>query len=306
MSSAEIVKFEAENGQEITVTEQDVRDLMAANGNAMEAVTSQEIKAFLRMCQSQRLNPFTRDAYIMKKGRKATFIAGKDAFTKRATRNKRYRGHEAGITFIGVDGKLHRRDGSMLMGGETLVGGWCKVYLEGYECPIYDEVSFAEYNKPIPSRNGGWDRMPATMIRKVALCHALREAFPEDLGGLYGEEEVGQGEQAYEVPDGAQRGSAEACAAVEDAPDPQPAAPPRQPGPFDAYRAALVRARDERGVPCADAMAAVELALGKPREEYDADDLAAAVVIVDGLGQPEPEYEVVEEQLPLSEDDIPF
>ena len=50
----------------------------------------------------------------------------------------------------------------------------------------------------------------------------------------------------------------------------------------------------------------MELALGKPREEYDSDDLAAAVAVVDRLGQPEPEYEVVEEQLPLSDDDIPF
>ena len=29
------------------------------------------------------------------------------------------------------------------------------------------------------------------MIRKVALCHALREAFPDDFQGLYGEEEMG-------------------------------------------------------------------------------------------------------------------
>ncbi len=99
-------------------------------------------------------------------------------------------------------------------------------------------------------------------------------------------------------------------------PSPQPPAPQApaqparqqhaQPSPLDLYKLALIRARDERGVPCADAMAAVELALGKPREEYDSDDLAAAVAVVDRLGQPEPEYEVVEEQLPLSDDDIPF
>lgn len=202
MSSSEIVQYKADNGQDITVTEQDVRDLMAANGNAMDNVTSQEVKMFLRLCQSQRLNPFTRDAYIVKYGNQpATVIAGKDAFVKRATRNKKYRGHEAGITVIrvvkrnqnsGAERVIDRREGSMLLEGETLIGGWCKVYLDGYACPIFDEVALSEYSAPDKYGKNGWSRMPATMIRKVALCHALREAFPEDLGGLYGAEEMDQ------------------------------------------------------------------------------------------------------------------
>lgn len=200
--SSEIVQYKADNGQDITVTEQDVRDLMAANGNAMDNVTSQEVKMFLRLCQSQRLNPFTRDAYIVKYGNQpATVIAGKDAFVKRATRNKKYRGHEAGITVLrmvkrnqnsGVEKVIERREGSMLLEGETLIGGWCKVHLEGYACPIFDEVALSEYSAPDKYGKNGWSRMPATMIRKVALCHALREAFPEDLGGLYGAEEMDQ------------------------------------------------------------------------------------------------------------------
>lgn len=192
----EIVEYKADNGQDIRVTEQDVRDLMAANGNAVSNVTAAEIKTFLRLCQSQRLNPFTRDAYIVKYGNgPATVIAGKDAFVKRATRNAKYRGHEAGITVIGNDGKMHRREGSMKLNGETIVGGWCKVYLDGYECPIFDEVAMDEYSAPDKYGKNGWAKMPATMIRKVALCHALREAFPEDLGGLYGSEEMDQAQQ---------------------------------------------------------------------------------------------------------------
>lgn len=201
--SNEIVSYKADNGQDINVTEQDVRDLMAANGNAMDNVTSQEVKMFLRLCQSQRLNPFTRDAYIVKYGNQpASVIAGKDAFVKRATRNKRYRGHEAGITVLrrvkrngGVENVIERREGSMLLSGEKLIGGWCKVFLDGYACPIYDEVALDEYSAPDKYGKNGWSKMPATMIRKVALCHALREAFPEDLGGLYGAEEMDQANQ---------------------------------------------------------------------------------------------------------------
>lgn len=89
-------------------------------------------------------------------------------------------------------------------------------------------------------------------------------------------------------------------------PAPQPAPQAPQPRPIDAYKAALTRAKRERGIPVEDAMEAVRRVIDKRPEEYDADDIAAAVTIVDGLGQPEPEYEVVEEQLHLAEDDIPF
>ena len=87
---------------------------------------------------------------------------------------------------------------------------------------------------------------------------------------------------------------------------PQTAAAPPQPKPIDAYKAALTRAKRERGVPVEEAMAKVREVIDKEPAAYDEADIAAAVTIVDGLGQPEPEYEVVEEQLPLSEDDIPF
>ena len=101
----EIVEYQADNGQNITVTEQDVRDLLAASGSKSDKVTSQEIKTFMRLCQAQRLNPFTRDAYLVKYGTSpATVIAGKETFTKRAQRNPRYRGHEAGITVSELTG----------------------------------------------------------------------------------------------------------------------------------------------------------------------------------------------------------
>ena len=309
--ASEIVQYKADNGQDITVTEQDVRDLMAANGNAMDNVTSQEVKMFLRLCQSQRLNPFTRDAYIVKYGNQpATVIAGKDAFVKRATRNKRYRGHEAGITVVrkfnkdgGVQTVIDRREGSMVLPGEELVGGWAKVYLEGYECLIYEEVALSEYAAPDKYGKNGWAKMPATMIRKVALCHALREAFPEDLGGLYGAEEMDQAapQQSYEEPT-PQAPAVEGVETVQAPPETAPQAP------IDVYKLALIRARDERGVAIADAMAKVREVIDKEPTAYDEADIAAAVTIVDKLGcePPEPEYEVVEEQLPLSEDDIPF
>lgn len=219
----EIVRYNLDNGQNIEVTEQDVRDLLSASGQIADNVTAQEIKTFMRLCQAQRLNPFTKDAYIVKYGNKpATIITGKEAFTKRAFRNAKFRGMEAGITVIGTDKKLHRRDGSLLLKGEELVGGWCRVFLDGYERPMFEEVSVAEYS----TGTNNWAKIPATMIRKVAITHALREAFPEDLGGLYGEEEMAQAQEepTYETPQQPQTVEAE----VVNVEPSQPAQDPRK------------------------------------------------------------------------------
>ena len=37
-----------------------------------------------------------------------------------------------------------------------------------------------------------WAKMPATMIRKVAIVSALREAFPDKFQGMYDQSEMGQ------------------------------------------------------------------------------------------------------------------
>lgn len=48
-------------------------------------------------------------------------------------------------------------------------------------------VSLKEYN----TGKASWLKMPATMIRKVAIVQALREAFPSELGGMYDSSEMG-------------------------------------------------------------------------------------------------------------------
>lgn len=186
----DIVKFESATGQEVTFTADEVRQRICPN------LDDKELAFVMALCQSQRLNPFTKDVYITKFGDKpAQIVTGKEVFTKRAQANPRFDGMEAGITVM-REGSTDpiRRDGSLVMPGEILIGGWCKVYVKGYRVPIFDEVSFAEYagRKRDGSLNSMWASKGATMIRKVALCHALREAFPDDFQGLYGEEEMGK------------------------------------------------------------------------------------------------------------------
>lgn len=157
--------------------------LVSGSGN----VSDQEVFMFMNLCKSQGLNPFIREAYLIKYGSSAaTIVIGKDVFTKRASNNPLFMGYEAGIVVRTKDDGFEYRHGSVLISGEPLVGGWAKVYLKGYQVPIEDAVSILEYKQNTPT----WNKMPATMIRKVALVHALREAFPGDFQGLYDASEM--------------------------------------------------------------------------------------------------------------------
>lgn len=180
-------------GEETVKLSPDIIRKYLVNGNGN--VTDQEVAMFLNLCRFQHLNPFLKECYLIKFGNQpATIVTGKEAITKRAMRNPKYEGQQAGVVLFHEEvGELEYRPGSLVMEGEKLVGGWAKVYVKGYQVPIEAVVSYQEYvgTKSDGTINGQWSKKPATMIRKTALVQALREAFPEDLGGLYASEEMG-------------------------------------------------------------------------------------------------------------------
>lgn len=154
--------------------------------------TDQEAFTFLQLCKAQNLNPFLREAYLVKYGDEAaTIITGKDTFTKRADRLIQYDGFKAGIIVLSNNQVLYR-EGSFLVNGETLLGGWAEVFRKDRTQPFRNEVSLTEYERK--KKDGtvmsNWKSMPATMIRKVALVQSLREAFPDEFGGMYSPEEM--------------------------------------------------------------------------------------------------------------------
>lgn len=178
----EIVKFESESGQLVQFGAEDVKQRLCPN------IDDKELALVMALCQHQRLNPFTKDVYIIKYGNSpASIVTSKEVFTKRANAHPDYEGFEAGVTFIDRQGNVNQREGSAVYkaANETLVGGWCRVFIKGRR-PFYDEVTMDEYS----TGKSGWAKMPATMIRKVALVHCLREAFPDDFQGLYSQEEM--------------------------------------------------------------------------------------------------------------------
>ena len=127
MASNALIAYKLDNGDDMNLTPGRVRELLV-NGDK-DKVSDREVTNFMMLCKAHRLNPFTREAYLIKYGSSpATMVVGKEVFTKRAQKNPRFKGFEAGVSVLSSDKtKLTRRDGSMVVEGETLVGGWCRV-----------------------------------------------------------------------------------------------------------------------------------------------------------------------------------
>lgn len=185
-SALALAEYTLPGGQKLTADT--VKNYIAPNA------TEQEMLMFIELCKAQNLNPFVRDAYLVKYGNQAAqIIVGKDVFIKRASENPNFNGMRAGIVVLNKNGEIQEREGALKLPGEELVGGWCEVYLKDKDYPTKSLVSFEEYaQKTKEGRlNSMWSGKGATMIRKVAQSQALREAFPKELRGLYQQEEMG-------------------------------------------------------------------------------------------------------------------
>lgn len=169
----EIVKYDW-NGEQITLTPNDVRKYISTD----ERVTDKEVFLFLKLCQAQKLNPFVKEAYLIKYGSEtAQMVVGKETFLKRAEASKDFDGFD-----ITDKGKIPEYSVT------------CKIYRKNLEHPITVTVDYTEYvgTTKTGNINRMWKIKPKTMLRKVALMQGLREAFPTALGGLYEESELQQ------------------------------------------------------------------------------------------------------------------
>lgn len=189
MTMNEVVEYQA--GKETVILSPQYIKQYLSGGN--QNVTDAEAVMFLNLCRYQHLNPFLREAYLIKYGNApATMVVGKDTFVKRARANKDFEGFQAGLLVQDKDGNLVEREGSFRMPNDRLLGGWARVFIKGMHIPYYTAVEWGEYagKDKDGNLNKMWREKGATMIRKVALAQALREAFPDDLGGLYEPEEI--------------------------------------------------------------------------------------------------------------------
>lgn len=222
MSQEAIVTYEASDGQTVKLSPSIVARYIVTGG---APVSDRDLYAFMMKCKSRGLNPLAGDAYLVsynsKYGSSPSVIVSKDYFLRTANQQPTYRGLRAGVVVM-RDSGLEYREGTLCgKTQEKLVGGWAEVLDSRFDVPIKATVSLDEYN----TGKSLWASKPATMIRKVALVQALREAYPQSYGGIYDSAEM---PEQYQTQPQATEVEFEASE-----PMPQPAAPAQsaQPAP---------------------------------------------------------------------------
>ena len=191
MAEQGIVRYQASDGSEVKLSPGIVARYVITGG---QQVDDREIFGFMAKCQARHLNPLAGDAYMTayknkKTGRvEASVIVSKDYFVRTATQQPGFDGIKAGVVVWDKRaGDMRYREGTIYSKAqEQLVGGWAEVYDKGRSHPSRAEVSLDEYDQ----HRSLWLTKPATMIRKVALVQALREAYPGAYGGIYDRDEM--------------------------------------------------------------------------------------------------------------------
>lgn len=133
-------------------------------------LTDAEFGLFAEIVKSTGLNPFTKEIWAIKAGGRLQLMTGINGFLRIANSHPAFDGMEVG----------HEWD------EKGLVACTVKVHRKDRKFPSVATAYMAEYSKPTPI----WKSMPSVMLAKCAKSLAIREAFIQELGGLYTAEEM--------------------------------------------------------------------------------------------------------------------
>lgn len=213
------------------------RQLAGLRQIGVQDASDGDLLVFFHVCQRTGLDPFARQIHMVGRNTKD----GNQWVTKYTIQT-------------GIDGYrlVARRATDRL--GETLEyedtqwcdasGNWSDVWLKSTP-PAAARVTVLRHGKRFPGvalyneyvqtkrdgePNAMWSRMPANQLAKCAEAMALRKAFPQDLSGIYADEEMGQAERVE------RREPSGLAAALAPEPAEEPVAPepdPHAPGPDD-------------------------------------------------------------------------
>jgi phage recombination protein Bet len=167
------------DGQKVTLREQ------------YKSVPQHEYNLFLIQIERTRLDPFARQIYLILRGGKYMIQASIDGLRLIAERTGQYQG-QVGPWWCGPDGEWKDVWLPKTPPSAAKVGVWRKDFKE----PLFRVArwdSYAQLNSPT------WKGMPDVMIAKCSESLALRSGFPQEMSGIYSEEEMDQAGAGEEV-----------------------------------------------------------------------------------------------------------
>lgn len=181
----------------------------------MPGANESELEFFQLICKRTGLDPFARQIHAMKRRQKVkvqkpngqtreewqdrwSFQVAIDGFRLIAERTGKYRGQTVPL-FCGDDGVWREVWLSKQAPRACKIG----VLRADFDEPLYAVALWDEYvqtkdeyeNDQATGRKipvAMWLKMPSMMLAKVAEALALRKAFPQEMSGLYTDDEMGQ------------------------------------------------------------------------------------------------------------------
>lgn len=175
------------------------KDLETIKRTLAADLTMQEFDYFIALCRHEGVDPFKRQIspIVFYKNdpekRNVQYHTTIDGLRARAARSGVYLPSEKPVEFEYSTDEL---DSPTNPAGLILARCYVKRYSHGEWHEIVGEARWHEY-APLYSKSGKqhlkggkWADAPRLMLGKCAEAQALRRAFPDELAGLYGREEV--------------------------------------------------------------------------------------------------------------------
>lgn len=220
----------------IRLTPKLVQEYIAVRTKTGKTCSERDAIRFVMLCQTQRLNPFAGDAYLIgydseKYGAVFSLIVAHSALLKRAEVADGYEGMESGVILEGDNGEISEREGDFKLKSEKVVGGWARVYRRSRK-PTYKRLAIAQRMPRFQSDFWSEDKAPE-QITKCAEADALRTTFPSLLGALYTEGEMSSAIDRL-VPEAKTGNGRHGSPLVETVSAPARAIAPAQPAPEPA------------------------------------------------------------------------
>lgn len=158
-------------------------------------LTEGEFKTFVQLGIATNLNPFLREIWAIKydKSAPAQIFIGRDGYRKCISRNSAYKSHQVDAVYSNDEFLFDLTKGKIthtynLKDRGKLIGAYCLVEMASSPKPYYVFVDINEYN----TNRSTWKEKPATMIKKVAECQAIRMADACTFGGTYDPDEIAE------------------------------------------------------------------------------------------------------------------
>lgn len=150
-----------------------------------------DLKVFFHQSQRTGLDPFARQIYMINRGGKFTIQTSIDGFRIVAQRSGNY-GGQTPAEWCGEDGVWK----DVWLDKKPPLAARIGVYYKDTPNPTYAVAKWDSYAQTSPI----WTKMPDLMLAKCAEALALRKAFPNDLSGLYTNDEMNQADEPKSAP----------------------------------------------------------------------------------------------------------